>query len=125
MSPYRILLVEDEIDFLETIANRLKRRQFEVCGVTTGAEALSQIRNAPFDLVLLDVKLPDGMDGIAVLQQIKQIRPNLPVIMLTGHASQETSAEGMLLGADDYLLKPVRFEELLVKMAAALEKTKD
>jgi DNA-binding NtrC family response regulator len=122
MHTYRVLIVDDEIDFLETIVNRLKRRRFEVDGVKSGAEALELARRTPFDLVLLDVKMPDGLDGIEVLRALKKIQPAAEVILLTGHASLETSQEGMLLGAFDYLLKPVRFEDLLVKMAAALEK---
>ncbi|MBW2355977.1 MAG: response regulator, partial [Deltaproteobacteria bacterium] len=74
------------------------------------------------DVVLLDIKMPGGMDGIDVLRKIKKQRPETEVILLTGHASVETSMEGMKLGAFDYLLKPMRFEELLKKLAAAFEK---
>jgi DNA-binding NtrC family response regulator len=122
MEPRRILVVDDEIDFLETIVNRLRKRGMTAEGVASGREAVRRIGEAPFDVVLLDIKMPGGMDGIEVLREIKQQRPDTAVILLTGHASLETSMEGMELGAFDYLLKPMRFEELLKKIAAALEK---
>jgi DNA-binding NtrC family response regulator len=117
-----ILVVDDEIDFLETIVNRLRKRGMAAEGVDNGREAIRRIVETPFDVVLLDIKMPGGMDGIEVLRQIKEQRPETEVILLTGHASVETSLEGMELGAFDYLLKPMRFEELLKKIAAALEK---
>jgi DNA-binding NtrC family response regulator len=73
-------------------------------------------------VVILDVKMPGGMDGIEVLREIKKIQPLAEVILLTGHASVETSIEGMKIGAFDYLLKPVKLEEVLAKMAQAFEK---
>ncbi len=76
------------------------------------------------DIVVLDVKLPGGMDGIEALKEIKKIRFDVQVIMLTGHASLEASIEGMKYGAFDYLIKPVTFEELLIKMNAACEHKK-
>jgi len=117
-----ILVVDDEIDFLETIVNRLRKRGMTAEGVSSGREAIRRIAETPFDVVLLDIKMPGGMDGIDVLREIKKQRPEAAVILLTGHASVETSMEGMELGAFDYLLKPMRFEELLKKIAAALEK---
>jgi DNA-binding NtrC family response regulator len=117
-----ILVVDDEIDFLETIVNRLRKRGMTAEGVSSGREAIRRIAETPFDVVLLDIKMPGGMDGIEVLREIKKRRPEAAVILLTGHASVETSMEGMALGAFDYLLKPMRFEELLKKIAAALEK---
>lgn len=117
-----ILVVDDEIDLLETIVNRLRKRGMAAEGVASGGEAIRRIAETPFDVVLLDIKMPGGMDGIEVLREIKRRRPQTAVILLTGHASVETSREGMALGAFDYLLKPMRFEELLKKIAAALEK---
>ena len=80
------------------------------------------IKNRPFDVVILDIKMPGGMDGIEALRAIKKIQPLTEVILLTGHASVETSIEGMKLGAFDYVLKPVKLEELLPKMLQAFEK---
>lgn len=122
MQPQTILVVDDELDFLETIVNRLRKRGMAAEGVASGLEAVRRIEAAPCDVVLLDIKMPGGMDGIEVLREIKKRRPETEVILLTGHASVETSMEGMKLGAFDYLLKPMRFEELLKKLAAAFEK---
>jgi len=119
MDYFRILVVDDEVDFLETLVNRLKKRNLNATGVTSGEEALELIEEQLFDVVILDIKMPGGMDGIEVLRETKRIRPLVEIILLTGHASVETSIEGMKLGAFDYLLKPIKFEELLLKMGAA------
>jgi DNA-binding NtrC family response regulator len=122
MEERRILVVDDEVDFLETIVKRLRRREMDAHGVTSGEEALKILEKEPFDVVILDIKMPKGMDGIEVLRAIKNLRPEVEVLLLTGHASVETSIEGMKLGAFDYLLKPMRLEELLNKLGAAFEK---
>lgn len=122
MSIFRILVVDDEVDFLETIVNRLIKRKLDAVGVTNGEECIARMKENLFDVVLLDIKMPGGMDGIEVLREIKKIQPLTEVILLTGHASVETSIEGMKLGAFDYLLKPIKFEDLLQKIAAAFEK---
>jgi DNA-binding NtrC family response regulator len=119
---FRVLVVDDEVDFLETLVNRLKKRKFEAEGVTSGEAALELLKEKPFDVVVLDMKMPGGMDGIETFREMRKIQPDAEVILLTGHASVETSIEGMKLGAFDYLLKPVKFEELLAKLAAAIEK---
>jgi DNA-binding NtrC family response regulator len=118
----KILVVDDEVDFLETLVNRLKKRGLETIGVTSGEEALAVLKKEPFDVVILDIKMPGGIDGIEALREIKKIQPPVEVILLTGHASVETSIEGMKLGAFDYLLKPVKFDDLLVKMAEAFRR---
>ena len=122
MEERRILVVDDEVDFLETLVKRLRRREMDAHGVTSGEEALKILEKEPFDVVILDIKMPKGMDGIEVLRAIKNLRPEVEVLLLTGHASVETSIEGMKLGAFDYLLKPMRLEELLNKLGAAFEK---
>jgi len=119
---FRVLVVDDEVDFLETLVNRLKKRKFEAEGVSSGEEALERLKGKHFDVVVLDIKMPGGLDGIETLREIRRIAPLAEVILLTGHASLETSIEGMKLGAFDYLLKPVRLEELMPKLAAAFEK---
>ncbi|HUV78355.1 MAG TPA: response regulator [Desulfobacterales bacterium] len=122
MDMFRIMVVDDEVDFLETIVNRLQKRQLNATGVTSGEEAVALLKEELFDVIILDIKMPGGMDGIETLREIKKIQPLIEVILLTGHASVETSIEGMKLGAFDYCLKPIKFEELLQKMAAAFEK---
>lgn len=119
---FRILVVDDEVDFLETIINRLKKRKLDATGVTSGEEAVALLKEQLFDVIILDIKMPGGMDGIETLLEIKKIQPLAEVLLLTGHASVETSIEGMKLGAFDYCLKPLKFEELLQKIGAAFEK---
>jgi len=122
MDYFSILVVDDEKDFLETVVKRLQKRNINTTGVKSGEKALEAMRERLFDVVLLDVKMPGGMDGIETLREMKRIQPIAEVILLTGHASVETSIEGMKLGAFDYLLKPIRLEELMVKLGEAFEK---
>ena len=122
MHTFRILVVDDETDFLETIVNRLNKRKLDARGVTSGEAALDILKEELYDVVLLDIKMPGGMDGIETLREIKRIQPLVEVLLLTGHASVETSIEGMKIGAFDYLLKPMKFDDLLTKMAQAFEK---
>ena len=122
MPKFSVLIVDDEKDFLETTVNRLLKRSIEAVGAASGEDALALMRKRLFDAVVLDVKMPGGMDGIEALREMKKIQPLAEVILLTGHASVETSIEGMKLGAFDYLLKPVTLEALMVKLAEALEK---
>lgn len=121
MGTFRVLVVDDEMDFLETIVNRLLKRTIEATGVPSGEAALALMKEINFDVVLLDIKMPGGMDGIEVLREIKKMQPLTEVILLTGHASVETSIEGLKSGAFDYLIKPVKFAELLEKLIAAFE----
>lgn len=122
MDSFRVLVVDDEEDFLETLVNRLEKRNIDTTGVASGEEALEVMKKKLFDVVILDVKMPGGIDGIEALREIKKIQPLAEIILLTGHASVETSIEGMKLGAFDYLLKPIKLEELLIKLGQAFEK---
>jgi DNA-binding NtrC family response regulator len=118
---FRVLLVDDEAEFLETLMKRLKKRRLDVKSATSGKEALQVLEEAPIDVVVLDVKMPD-MDGIETLKEIKKVRPRVEVIMLTGHASIEVAMQGMELGAFDYLMKPMDIDELLYKLQDAYKK---
>ncbi|MBC8420060.1 MAG: response regulator [Proteobacteria bacterium] len=122
MDYFRVLVVDDEEVFLKTLVNRLNKRNVDTTGALSGEEALELMRQKLFDVVILDVKMPGGIDGIEALREMKKIQPLAEVILLTGHASVETSIEGMKLGAFDYLLKPIKLEDLLVKMAQAFER---
>ena len=123
MTGLRVLLVDDEVEFLEPTAERLKRRQVECTAVTSGAAALAELARAPFDCAIIDVKMP-GMDGLTLLRSVRQDHPRVAVILLTGHASVELGVQGMELGAFEYLMKPVDIDELLdtVRRAAAQKK---
>lgn len=114
----RILVVDDEQEFLSLIQKRLSRRNMEVSTASNGSDALELARQQNFDVVLMDVRMP-GLDGLATLRQLKEIRPQLPVILLTGHASLGVAVNGMELGAFDYMLKPVAINELIIKLEDA------
>ncbi len=116
-----VLLVDDEVPFVETMTKRLSKRQLMVLSAYSGREALEKLEKNAVDVVILDVKMP-GMDGIETLREIKKAYPLVEVIMLTGHATIETAVEGMRLGAFDYLMKPCEIEELLAKVDEAKEK---
>ncbi len=112
----RILMVDDEADFLELMNNRLSRRGIEVLCAGSGEEALKVAESdVSFDAVVLDVKMP-GLDGIETLRRLKKIRPELPVLLLTGHASLEAAMAGVEIGAVDYLMKPVPLNDLIIRV---------
>ncbi len=121
MNQFRVLLVDDETEFLETLVKRLKKRKLDVVSAVSGKDALATLGAEPIDVVVLDVKMPD-MDGIETLKEIKKISPQVEVIMLTGHASVEVAIQGMELGAFDYLMKPMDIDELLYKLQDAYKK---
>jgi two-component system NtrC family sensor kinase len=114
----KILLVDDEPDFLNSLAQRLRLRGLSVLTAESGADALWTLEGESVEVVVLDVKMP-GMDGVTALGEIKKRHPGVEVIMLTGHADLEASLEGMKLGFFDYLTKPVDIERLLAKINAA------
>ena len=118
MEKCKVLLVDDEKDFLEVLTRRLGKREVNVAGVSSGEEALQYLQAKPIDVAVLDVKMP-GMDGLTVLREIKKLNPLIEVIMLTGHASLEVALEGMRSGAFDYLMKPAEIDELLYKIQDA------
>ena len=117
----KVLVVDDEEDFLETIVKRLLLRGIDTAGVDSGKEALRILQEQSFDVVILDVRMP-GMDGIETLRQLKKRTPLTEVIMLTGHGSVESGLQGMQLGAFDYVIKPADFEELFEKLKQAAER---
>lgn len=122
MNLARILLVDDEVPFIETLSKRLSKRNLVVLTATSGPDALDKLKTeSPVDVVVLDVKMP-GMDGIETLRAIKKDYPLVEVIMLTGHATVDSAIEGMKLGALDYLMKPCDMEILLGKLREAKSK---
>ncbi|MFP4668491.1 MAG: sigma-54-dependent transcriptional regulator [Desulfobacterales bacterium] len=111
----RILIVDDEKDFVEQLAERLRIRDYHVSACYNGEEAVENIKQYIYDVVILDVAMP-GMDGNEVLKRIKKNHPLTEVIMLTGHATVESAIDGMKQGAFDYLMKPCATEELISKI---------
>jgi DNA-binding NtrC family response regulator len=116
--PIRLLLIDDEKDFVNILSKRIRRRNIDVAKAFSGAEAIQALRGQKFDVAVLDLKMED-MDGIEVLKIMKIMAPRLAVIMLTGHGSAEAAERGLKLGAFDYLTKPCELEELLEKILAA------
>lgn len=114
----KVLLADDEKDFVETLAQRLEVRDFNVKTAESGDEAIGLIREHDFDVIVLDVLMP-GKDGIETLREIKNLKSLLHVIMLTGNATVETAIEGMKLGAYDFLMKPTETEDLVEKITKA------
>ncbi len=117
-----VLLVDDEIPFVNTMTKRLTKRNLAIVCAYSGYEALDKLRaDDTVDVVVLDVKMP-GMDGLETLREIKKAHPLVEVIMLTGHATIETGIKGMKLGAFDYLMKPCDIEQLMAKVHEAKSK---
>jgi DNA-binding response OmpR family regulator len=108
----RVLIVDDEDELVSAMEERLNLRGFQATGVTTGGEALDFLAETSVDVVVLDVKMP-GLGGLEVIRRIKEQRANLQVILLTGHGSAQDAERGMELGAYDYLMKPVKIDELV------------
>ena len=114
----RLLLVDDEEQFVEALSERLSMRDYDVTTSLTGEDAIEKIKNYNFDVVILDVRLP-GIEGTEVLREIKSLKPLTEVIMLTGHGTVEMAIEGMKLGAFDFLMKPCETEDLTAKIDKA------
>ncbi|MCJ8502751.1 response regulator [Desulfatitalea alkaliphila] len=115
-----VMVVDDEEKVRKYLSRLLQKRGFTVETAADGEAALALLAERDFDVVLLDVLMP-GLDGIAVLKEIKQRRPLTEVIILTGNASVNTGVAGLQHGAVDYLLKPVNLDNLMVCMGEALE----
>jgi len=107
----KVLLVDDEEEFTETLAERMRTRGMEVSTTNSGADALELVDEESFDVVVLDLKMP-GIDGIEALKRIKRRRPNIQVVLLTGHATVEKGVEAIKEGALEFLEKPVDLASL-------------
>ena len=115
----KVLLVDDEKEFVEALAERLEIRDFEITKAFDGDEALARIGNV--DVVVLDVLMP-GKDGLTVLREIKKTKPLVEVIMLTGNATVPSAIEGLQSGAYDYLMKPTETKDLIAKIVLAYKR---
>ena len=124
MDQLRILIVDDEEDFVSTLAERLALRGFHAEAATKGTDALRHVAEDDFSVLVLDVKMP-GIDGLELMAQIKRKHPDLPVILLTGHASVVDAQKGVEEGAFDYLLKPIDLDALIETIRTAVGRTKD
>ena len=116
----RVLIVDDELFFLEAIDEILRENGYETVRAADGAAALEHVADPSVSVVVLDVRLPD-MDGISVLARIRETRPELPVIMLSASTDQEIVLEALRLGASDYLAKPLHDEELVLAVGRGID----
>ena len=119
-NPIRLLLVDDEEGFVSVLTKRLVRRNINVTVALSGTEGIQTLRKQDFDVAVLDLKMED-MDGIEVLKIFKKMYPEMAVIMLTGHGSEQAAKEGMEYGAFDYLTKPCELEELIEKITESVK----
>ena len=117
----KVLLVDDEEGYVKVLAKRMTKRQVEVSIALSGSEAIQTLRKKEFDVAVVDLKMED-MDGIEVLKIFKKMDPQLPVVMLTGHGSEQAARDGLALGAFDYLTKPCDLEDLLATISKAAER---
>ncbi|MEW6738802.1 MAG: response regulator [Nitrospirota bacterium] len=114
----KVLLVDDEVDFVDTLAQRLKMRELLVDTVYDGEQALSFIKKIEPDVIVLDLKMP-GLHGIEVLREIKRSSPQIQVIILTGHGTEKDEEEARRLGGFDFLRKPADIDLLVAKIKEA------
>jgi DNA-binding NtrC family response regulator len=111
----KVLLVDDEVEFIELMSQRLETRGLKVVTVVSGEEAVSRVADQSFDVAVVDLAMP-GIDGIETLKQIKEVRPDIEVIMLTGQATVKSGIDAMKHGALDFMEKPVILNDLLEKI---------
>ena len=114
----KILLVDDEVEFVSTLSERLQLRGYDVRTANNALEALAFVYKEAPDVIILDLRIP-GMDGIETLKTIKKFDPTIEVIMLTGHGDIRSVEEGMKSGAFEYIMKPVDISELTAKIDIA------
>lgn len=119
--PEKVLLVDDEVDFLETLSERMRVRDMDVTISASPLDAIKKVQEKDYDAIIMDLKMPQ-MDGLQLLKVLKEKNPDLQIILLTGHATVEKGIEAMKLGATDFLEKPVDLEVLTEKIHKAQAK---
>ena len=120
MKDFKVLLVDDEQEFIETLSERLKMRDLDTKLALDGEQALEAVQDDEPDVMLLDLKMP-GMDGMEVLRKVKKAYPGVQVVMLTGHGTDKDEEQARHLGAYAYLQKPVDLEHLVVTLRDAFK----
>ena len=118
MIPDRVLLVDDEVEFVETLAERMQARGLDVQIATSGSEALAKVTKDAFDAIVLDLAMP-GMDGIETLKRLHEVDPDLHIMLLTGQGTIQAAVEATKLGAMDFFQKPTAIDVLVEKIKEA------
>ncbi len=121
MDKDRVLLIDDEEEFVRALAKRLKARGLNVDISPDGESAVAKVKQSDFDVIVLDLAMP-GIDGLETLKRLRKVNPDLQVILLTGHGSIKSGVAAMKSGATDFLEKPAPFPELLAKIQEASAK---
>jgi DNA-binding NtrC family response regulator len=121
MAKEKILLVDDDAEFTEVLAERMESRGLQVDTAGDGPTAVSKVKESSYDAIILDLAMP-GMDGIETLKSLLKRQPDLQIILLTGHATVEKGVEAVKLGAMDFLEKPTDIEKLIAKVRLAHDK---
>ena len=116
----RILLIDDEEELVATLAERLELRGFSVDYALDGLNGVDRVRKKDYDVLVVDVMMP-GMNGLEVLAETRRLRPDLPVILLTGRGDGQDNESGLRLGAFDYIMKPVNIDRLIEIMQKAVD----
>jgi DNA-binding NtrC family response regulator len=114
----RVLLVDDEEEFVRALAKRLKARGLHVEFTGDGKSAVEKLKQSDFDVIVLDLAMP-GIDGLETLKRLKKVDPDIQILLLSGHGSIKSGIEAMKEGAIDFLEKPAEFQELLAKIEEA------
>jgi len=122
MKPVKVLIVDDEIEFAKTLAERLQLRGYDAKAVYCAEDTFAIAKSEPPDIVLLDLKMP-GMSGIEILMTIKEFNQDIKVILLTGHLNLEDKIKGMRIDDFNYIMKPIDIGELIEKINKAMEKS--
>jgi DNA-binding NtrC family response regulator len=117
---FTVLLVDDEEELVSTVVERLSIRGIDAEFVLSGAEAVQKLQEKKYDVLVVDVKMP-GMSGLEVMRRMKKEKPNMPVLLMTGHGSVQDGETGIKEGAFAYLAKPVKLEDLIAKMKEAIQ----
>jgi DNA-binding NtrC family response regulator len=120
----RTLIVDDELELLDSLKSVLERRRMKVLTSDSGKKALDLLKENVVDVVVLDIKMP-GMDGLEVLKIIKKDYPDIPVLLLTGHPTVESALKGIKLGANEYIMKPPDVEMLVERIRQAYDRQQE
>jgi excisionase family DNA binding protein len=115
----RVLVVDDEASIRELLSKTLALAEYDVDTADDGVAALDRMRSLAYDLLIADLKMP-GMDGLTLIRQARQIKANLPIIIITGYSSESSAIEAVNLGVDGYLTKPFRVPQVLAAAAKAM-----
>ncbi|MBN2381003.1 response regulator [candidate division WOR-3 bacterium] len=118
---YRILVIDDETDFVRMLAEFLESREFEVDVATSGVQGLEMFKSASYDLVITDINMP-GMNGMELIHEVRAISPEQSIIILTAHPSQRSWDEAQNLGVSDYVFKPFEPDRLMESVQKVLKR---